>query len=116
MAAAARMASATSVPATKRAEVSWPKRERSARPRRERLSDSAMKIALSMVHLILLDRIFADYDCQRRALALHYFLPQRGGRVQCAGISVVGCFELFCGIQLFPQGFHDQRSEERHVG
>src|ERR1019366_5884423 len=101
MAAAARMASETSVPATKRAEVRCPKRERSARPRRERLYDSAMKIALSMVHLILLDRIFADYDCQRRALALHYFLPQRGGRVPCAGISVVGCFELFCGIQLF---------------
>jgi len=47
------------VPATKRAEVRWPKRERSAKPRSERLSDSAMKIALSMMHLILAGLIVA---------------------------------------------------------
>jgi hypothetical protein len=52
IAAAARMASATSVPATKRADVRWPKRECSAMARSDRLSDNAMKIALNMMHLI----------------------------------------------------------------
>ena len=31
--------------------------------------------------------------------------------MQCAGISVVCCSELFCVIQLFPQGFHDQTDQ-----
>jgi hypothetical protein len=43
------------VPATKRAEVRWPKRERSAIARSQRLSDNAMKIALNIMHLIFAD-------------------------------------------------------------
>src|SRR5450755_3083904 len=69
MAAAARMAAETSFPATKRVETRWPMLERSATARRERLSESAMKVALSMVHLVL-----TDWGCQRRSLFLtwHY--------------------------------------------
>ena len=43
-------------------------------PRSERLSDSAMKIALSMVH-----RIFADWDCQRHCVGITVFFTTNGG-------------------------------------
>src|ERR1700739_1637627 len=63
------MASATCIPATKRAEVRWPKRELSARLRSHRLSESAINVALSPRH-----RAVAGSNCQRRSLALQYFL------------------------------------------
>src|SRR5208337_1902548 len=80
MAAAARMASTTSLPATKRVEMRWPRRERSATARSDRLSESAINVALSIVRLIarliFADPIVASWDCQRLSLALQYFLSQ----------------------------------------
>src|SRR5271156_3983405 len=71
MAAAARMASATSLPATKRALVRWPKLELSAMARRERLSERAMNAALSTGHRIAGNVIVAGSDCQGRSLRGH---------------------------------------------
>ncbi len=59
-AAAARIASDTSLPATKRAEVRWPRRERSAMARKERLSERAMKRVLSTGRLIFAELPVAD--------------------------------------------------------
>src|ERR1039457_6618193 len=61
IAAAARIASATSVPATKREDVRWPRRERSATPRIHRLPERAINAALSPVPLVLVDK-----ECVRR--------------------------------------------------
>src|ERR1035438_827132 len=72
MAAAARTASDTAVPATKRAEVRCPRLDRSAMARSDLLSESAINRALSMRRLIL-----TGWNCQRRSLALQYFVPQR---------------------------------------
>ena len=67
-AAAARIASATCVPATKRLEVRWPKRDRSAKLRRERFSERAINKALNTLH-----RIRTKWNCQRAELALTIF-------------------------------------------
>src|ERR1019366_3442935 len=72
MAAAARTASDTAVPATKRAEVRCPKLDRSAMARSDLLSESAINRALSMEHLIL-----TGLDCPGLSLAIQYFVPQR---------------------------------------
>src|SRR5208282_95819 len=88
MAAAARMASATSLPATKRVETRWPRRERSATARRDRLSDRAINVALSTAHLI-----FAGWDCQRRSLFLtwHYSIFYH----KLEGVAVRG----YCSVE-----------------
>src|ERR1700733_9342762 len=88
MAAVARMASATSVPATKRVETRWPRRERSATARSDRLSDRAIKSALSTLPLVVAGWIVADWDCQRPSLALQYFLSHIG--VGCSDGDVGG--------------------------
>src|SRR5271163_4408542 len=92
------MASATSLPATKRAEVRWPMRERSAIPRRERLSESAIKAALSTVH-----RIFADWNCQRRSFnsARHYSIFYHKRRWVAVRLIIHCSFYLASVTKLF---------------
>src|SRR5208282_1257398 len=94
MAAATRIASATSVPATKRAEVRCPKRERSATPRSHGLSDNAMKIVLNTAPSArrtgfsriktardghYKGRAFKGWSLALTLRAVQYFLSQTGG-------------------------------------
>src|ERR1017187_939293 len=87
MAAAARTASDTAVPATKRAEVRCPRLDRSAMARSDLLSESAINRALSMRRLIL-----TGWNCQRRSLALQYLYhkewPHRVTRITRNGVRL----------------------------
>src|ERR1035438_6650350 len=96
MTAAARTASDTAVPATKRAEVRCPKLDRSATARSDLLSESAINKALSMEHLIV-----TGCDCQRLSLALQYFVSQRAA--PCSEVVVAdGRCHISCWVPPSP--------------
>jgi len=101
------MASETSLPATKRAEVRWPKLERSAIPRRDRLSDRAMKRALSIGHRRSVGRRIGGLDCRKLSCVLvrHYsiFYHKAGG----GAVTVVTTLILFAISPMIITRQHD---------